>query len=55
MGHEFNLPSVMQGMANHYLKRALSETNGNKTKAAEILGLSNYQTLSNWMKKYGLE
>jgi transcriptional regulator with PAS, ATPase and Fis domain len=55
MGDGFHLPSLMQKMANHYLKRALSETNGNKTKAAEILGLSNYQTLSNWMKKYDVE
>jgi DNA-binding protein Fis len=39
----------------HYLERALIETRGNKTRTAKILGLSNYQTLTNWLKKYGLE
>ena len=24
-------------------------------RAAELLGIANYQTLSNWMKKYGIE
>jgi len=55
IGNGFHLPALMQRMASHYLKRALAETNGNKTKAAEMLGISNYQTLSNWIKKYGSE
>jgi transcriptional regulator with PAS, ATPase and Fis domain len=55
IGDGFNLPALMQQMAKHYLKRALAETNGNKTKAAQMLGLSNYQTLSNWIKKYGID
>ena len=28
---------------------------GNKTEAARLLGLPSYQTLTNWLKKYGLE
>ncbi len=51
----FHLPSLMQKLAGHYLHQAMAQTNGNKTKAAEILGLSNYQTLSNWLKKYEVE
>lgn len=47
-----NLMELMEKLAQHYLKRALTEANGNKTKAAELLGLSNYQTFSNWLKKY---
>lgn len=49
-----HLPEIMSEVARHYLKRALKKTGGNKTKTAEILGLSNYQTLSNWLKKYGV-
>lgn len=50
-----NLPELIKTVAVHYLERGLSETNGNKTKTAEILGLPSYQTLTNWLKKYGLE
>jgi transcriptional regulator with PAS, ATPase and Fis domain len=47
-----NLLNLMEKLAQHYLKRALAEVNGNKTKAAELLGFSNYQTFTNWLKKY---
>ncbi len=47
-----NLLDLMEKLAQHYLKRALAEANGNKTRAAELLGLSNYQTFTNWLKKY---
>jgi len=49
-----NLPEIMKTVAAHFLKASLAETHGNKTKAAELLGLSSYQTLANWLKKYGL-
>ena len=49
-----NLPELMEKLAQHYLKRALDEANGNKTKATRLVGLSNYQTFSNWLKKYHL-
>jgi len=47
-----NLLNLMEKLAQHYLKRALAEVNGSKTKAAELLGFSNYQTFTNWLKKY---
>ena len=47
-----NLLDLMEKLAQHYLKRALAEVNGNKTKAAGLLGFSNYQTFTNWLKKY---
>ncbi len=50
-----NLSNLIEKLAQHYLKRALAEANGNKTRAAELLGLSNYQTFSNWMKKYNVK
>jgi len=39
----------------HYLSRALSEAGGNKTRAAELTGLPSYQTLTNWLRKYGID
>jgi transcriptional regulator with PAS, ATPase and Fis domain len=49
------LEEIMANVARHYLRRALKQTKGNKTKAAEILGFRNYQTLTNWMEKYNVE
>ncbi len=46
------LSNLMEKLAQHYLKRALAEAHGNKSKAAKMLGFSNYQTFTNWMKKY---
>ncbi|MDD3813122.1 MAG: sigma 54-interacting transcriptional regulator [Desulfocapsaceae bacterium] len=50
-----DLPEIMKTVAAHYLERALEKNNGNKTKTAKTLGLPSYQTLTNWLKKYGLE
>jgi DNA-binding NtrC family response regulator len=50
-----DLPALLKKVAIHYLEKGLAEVNGNKTKAAEKLGLSSYQTLTNWLKKYGIE
>ena len=50
-----DLPEIMQTVATHYLREALQETLGNKANATKLLNLSNYQTLTNWLKKYGLE
>jgi DNA-binding NtrC family response regulator len=50
-----DLPAIMQTVAAHYLGEALKESNGNKAKASILLNITNYQTLTNWMKKYGVE
>ena len=54
LGEGFVLPDVLAEVARHYLSRAMSEADGGKTEAARLLGLSSYQTLSNWLRKYGL-
>jgi DNA-binding NtrC family response regulator len=52
LGGGFNLPKLMEQLAQHYLVRAVDEAHGNKTRAAELVGLPSYQTFTNWMKKY---
>ena len=47
-----NLPEIMGEVARHYIDRALENSGGNKTKAANLLGLNSYQTLTNWIEKY---
>ncbi|MFC1743368.1 sigma-54 interaction domain-containing protein [Candidatus Riflebacteria bacterium] len=49
-----NLPELLGRVITHYLKRALEKTHGKKVEAAKLVGLPNYQTLTNWMKKYDL-
>lgn len=52
---DLNLPDLLTEVARHYLGRAMDEAQGNKTKAAELVGLPSYQTLSNWLAKYELQ
>ncbi len=52
LGGGLNLPELMHEVARHYLHRAIDEAHGNKTKAAELVGLPSYQTLTNWLAKY---
>jgi transcriptional regulator with PAS, ATPase and Fis domain len=53
LGNGFSLPDTMSAVARHYLQRSLTESNQNKTEAAKLVGLSSYQTLNNWLEKYG--
>ncbi len=50
-----DLQDLMEQLARHYLKRALEKAGGNKSKAAELVGLKSYQTFSNWMNKYRVD
>jgi len=54
LGGGFSLPEVINEVACHYLERALCETRGNKTRAAELVGLPSYQTLTNWLARHGI-
>jgi DNA-binding protein Fis len=33
----------------------MDEAHGNKTKAADLVGLPSYQTLTSWLDKYEVE
>ncbi len=55
LGNGLDLQQIIADVARHYLIRALKEAHGNKTKAAELLGLSSYQTLTNWLNKYAVK
>lgn len=50
-----DLNEILDEVRQHYIDRALSESGGNKSKAAQLLGLNNYQTLSHWIEKLGME
>jgi transcriptional regulator with GAF, ATPase, and Fis domain len=52
LGDGCNLPEIMEEVARHYLDRAIAESGGNKTVAAKLVGLSSYQTFTNWLTKY---
>ena len=49
-----SLPDILGSVARHYLERAMAHTHGNKSEAARLLGIGSYQTLSNWLQKYGV-
>lgn len=50
-----DIQEIIGEMTRQYILEALTKTNNNKTRAAELLGLKNYQTLNNWMEKYGIK
>ncbi len=50
-----DIKELISNMCRHYIERALSESNNSKSKAAKLLGFNSYQTLTNWMKKYGIK
>ncbi len=51
----FSLSETLGEVASHYLERALKQSGGNKSSAAKLLGMANYQTLKNWLKKYDIQ
>lgn len=55
LGSGLNLSELLKEVACHYLGRAMDEAHGNKTKAAELVGLPSYQTLTNWLTKYEVQ
>ncbi len=52
LGNGFDLEKLLATVANHYLSRAMEESNNNKSKATKLVGLVNYQTFDSWKKKY---
>lgn len=50
-----DIQSIIGTVARHYLQRAVEAAHGNKSKAAELVGLGSYQTLTNWLQKYGVK
>lgn len=55
LGGGFKLQDLLREVARHYLERAMVEAHGNKTKATDLVGLPSYQTLTNWLKTYGVQ
>ena len=51
----FNLDDALKAVTKHYIEQALKDAGGRKTKAYSLLGLGSYQTLSDRMKKCGIE
>jgi DNA-binding NtrC family response regulator len=55
LGDGFNLQRLLADVTTHYLERAVQEAHGSKSKAARLVGAPNYQTLTNWLNKHGVE
>ena len=50
-----DLNAIIDRVARHYLEQAMVLTDGNKTRAAKLLGFGNPTTLTNWLKRQGVE
>jgi transcriptional regulator with PAS, ATPase and Fis domain len=55
LDNTFDIQDLIKELKRHYIQKALAESGGNKTKAAERLGLKSYQVLNSWMEDVGLK
>lgn len=55
IGSGFDVREVISEVARHYLKRALDQEKGVKSKACDLVGLGNATTFTNWMNTHGVE
>ena len=55
LGEDFNLQEHLNDIHRHYLRRAMQEAGGVKTRAAKLLGLANYQTLDAQLKRLNVD
>lgn len=55
IGSGLDIQGLLDDIKRKYITNALAQVAGNKKKATALLGLPNYQTLSNWMDKLGIE
>ncbi|HMV60545.1 MAG TPA: helix-turn-helix domain-containing protein, partial [Agitococcus sp.] len=49
-----DIQNIISDLVVRYIRKALEHSGQNKTRAAQLLGLKNYQTLNNWIEKYGI-
>lgn len=54
LGNGFRLTDYLDGIKNEYIHEAMEQAKGVKAEAARLLGLPNYQTLDNALKKLGI-
>jgi len=55
IGSGVDIQEVLDNTRKQYIIQALKQTAGNKKKAAKLLSLPNYQTLTNWIEKLDIQ
>ncbi len=55
VGEGIDIQVLLDDIKRRYISEALGQAAGNKKKATVLLGLPNYQTLTNWMDKLGIQ
>jgi len=55
LGSGLQIQDLLDEVKRHYVLRAETESGGNKSRAADLIGLKNYQTFTNWWNRLVLE
>ena len=50
-----DLNGIIDQVARHYLTQAMQISGNNKARASKLLGFGNATTLTNWLKRHGVE
>jgi transcriptional regulator with PAS, ATPase and Fis domain len=51
----FSIDREIEAVITGYLLKALEMSGGNKSETARMLGVANYQTISNWIRKFNIK
>lgn len=55
LGGDFSIKEKLEEIQAHFIRRAMAEAGGKVTKAAKLLGMPHYQTLSAQLDRMGIE
>lgn len=55
LGGEFSIDATLEEIQAHFIRRAMAEAGGMVTKAAKLLGMKHYQTLSAQLDRLGIQ
>jgi transcriptional regulator with GAF, ATPase, and Fis domain len=55
LGDGFDLEEHLNNIQRHYLRRAMQESGGIKTKAASLLGIKSYQAMDAQIKRLNVD
>ncbi|MEI8259866.1 MAG: sigma 54-interacting transcriptional regulator, partial [Deltaproteobacteria bacterium] len=55
LGEGFDLQALLDEVSTHYIRRAVHEAGGKKTKAAELIGFKSHQRLMQWAERRGVD
>ena len=55
LGNGFSLDTLLDSVAEIYIRRAMEKAGGSKAKAARMIGFKSHQRLVDWMRRLSID